>query len=144
MSTEAEKSITLTRTIEASVDEVFAAWTDPALLEQWQAEHAEFEAFEGGVFRFETADEDDPAINHIVEGRVAAYEQDRKLIEIWRYGQQDDIEESTLIITFLPLDDERTEITLVEVADSHADPESRIFSIEAWSAALEELAELLE
>lgn len=144
MSTDGEKSITLTRTIEAPVEEVFAAWTDPAILEQWQAEHAEFEAFEGGAFRFETADEDDPTVNHIVEGRIAAYEQDRKLIEVWRYGQQDDIEESTLIVTFRPLDGERTEVMLVEVADSHADAESRIFSIEAWSAALDELAELLE
>lgn len=144
MSTDGEKSITLTRTIDAPAEEVFAAWTDPALLEQWQADHADFEAFEGGTFRFETADADNPSVNHMVHGQVAAYEQDRKLVEIWRFGEEGDIEESTLIITFRPLDDERTEITLVEVDEAHTDPESRIFSIEAWSAALDELAELLE
>ncbi|WP_196258247.1 SRPBCC family protein [Pelagibacterium limicola] len=143
MADEAEKSITLTRTIEAPVEEVFAAWTDPALLEQWQAEHVEFEAFEGGIFRFETTNEDNPSERHIVNGRVLAIEQDHKLVETWQFGDAE-TDESTLIISFRPLDEERTEITLVEVAESHADAESRIFSIDAWSAALDELAELLE
>ena len=33
-----ESQITLTRTINAHIDDVFAAWTDPALIEQWQAD----------------------------------------------------------------------------------------------------------
>jgi uncharacterized protein YndB with AHSA1/START domain len=144
MADEADKSITLTRTIDAPVEEVFAAWTDPALLEQWQAEQVDFEAFEGGAFRFETADEDDPAQIHVVDGRVLSIEQDRKLVELWQYAGEDGTEESTLLVTFRAIDDERTEIILVEVADSHADAESRIFSMDAWSAALEELADLLE
>lgn len=144
MADESEKSITLTRTIEAPADELFAAWTDPALLEQWQAEHAEFEPFEGGAFRFETSDDDDPDVSHVVTGTVVAFEQDRRLVEIWRYQNDDEIDETTLVVTFRPISDDRTEITLVEVADAHEDPESRIFSIEAWDAALEELAELLE
>lgn len=139
-----DKSISITRTIEAPVEEVFAAWTDPALLEQWQAEHVEFEAFEGGSFRFETADDDNPDQAHIVEGRVLAIEQDRKLVELWQYAGEDGPEDSTLIVTFRPIDEDCTEVNLVEIAESHADAESRIFSIEAWSAALEELAELLE
>jgi uncharacterized protein YndB with AHSA1/START domain len=144
MADEADKSITLTRTIDAPAEEVFAAWTDPALLEQWQAEQVDFEAFEGGAFRFETADEDDPAQILVVDGRVLSIEQDRKLVELWQYAGEDGTEESTLLVTFRAIDDERTEIILVEVADSHADAESRIFSMDAWSAALEELADLLE
>lgn len=144
MTDQTDKSITLTRTIEAPVEELFAAWTDPALLEQWQAERVEFEPFEGGTFRFETDDEDEPGLVHVVTGRVVAFEQDRKLIEVWRYDGDDEVDESTLIVTFSPLDEDRTEVTLVEVAEAHSDPESRIFSIEAWDAALEELADLLE
>ena len=132
MADEAEKSITLTRMIEAPVEEVFAAWTDPALLEQWQAEHADFEAFEGGSFRFETADEDNPGQTHVVDGRVLSIEQDRKLVELWQFAGEAGIEESTLIVTFRAVDDDRTEIILVEVADSHENAESRIFSMEAW------------
>ena len=42
-----ESQITLTRKIESNVSDVFSAWTDPALIEQWQADEAEFDAFEG-------------------------------------------------------------------------------------------------
>ena len=142
MSDETDNTITLTRTIDAPAEVLFAAWTDPALLEQWQAERAEFEAFEGGNFRFETDDEDDPDTIHVVTGKVLSIEQDRKLIELWRYGEE--VDESTLVVTFQPIDELRTTITLVEVSEAHADAQSRIFSIEAWDAALEELAELLE
>lgn len=144
MTDDADKSITLTRVIDAPVEEVFAAWTDPALLEQWQAEHVDFEAFEGGVFRYESADEDDISQSHVVEGRVLSIEENRKLVELWHFAGEDGPEESTLIVTFHAKDAERTELTLVEIADTHDDPESRIFAMEAWNAALEELAELLE
>lgn len=144
MSESNEKSITLTRMIDAPAEELFAAWTDPALLEQWQAERVEFEPFEGGAFRFETVDEDDPALIHSVTGTVVGFEDNRRLVELWRYEEDGEVQESKLIISFRPVSDDRTEITLIEEADAHEDPESRIFSIEAWNEALEELAELLE
>ncbi|WP_421950510.1 SRPBCC family protein [Pelagibacterium sp.] len=144
MTDQAEHSITLSRTIDAPADELFAAWTDPALLEQWQAENVEFEPFEGGKFRFETSDADEPGVTHVISGTVASYEQDRKLVELWHMEGEDAEHDSTLIVTFAPVDGARTEITIVEIAEAHADAESRIFSIEAWHEALNELAELLE
>lgn len=138
-----ENSITLSRTIDAPADEIFAAWTDPALLEQWQADEVDFEPFEGGKFRFATADVDEPGVTHVVTGTIASFEQDRKLVELW-HPQDDPSGDSTLIVTFEPLDDDRTKLTILEIADSHAQPQSRIFSMEAWDAALAELAELLE
>jgi len=139
-----ENSITLSRTIDAPADELFAAWTDPALLEQWQADSVEFEAFEGGRFRFASVDADDPRVVHVVTGTVAGFEEDRKLVEIWHHEESDEVDDSTLVVTFRPVDAERTEITIVEIAQSHADPQSRIFSLEAWDEALSALAELLE
>lgn len=146
MSSDAETtSITLTRTIDVPADVLFAAWTDPALLEQWQADVVSFEAFEGGTFRFETADVDDPSHVHVVSGTVLGYAPDRELVERWQYlGENDEIEESVLTVTFKSLGGNRTELTLVEDAAAHTDPESRIFSIEAWNAAIAELAELIE
>lgn len=144
MSETGENSITLTRTIDAPAEELFAAWTDPALLEQWQADTVEFEAFEGGRFRFATTDDENPETVHVVSGTLASFEQDRKLVELWHHEGSDASEDSTLIITFRPLDDERTEISIVEIAEAHADPQSRIFSLEAWDEALSALAELLE
>lgn len=143
---ETETKISLTRTIDAPAEEVFAAWTDPALLEQWQAERASFEAFSGGEFRFESVDPDNPDVMHVVTGTVDEYAPDERLVETWRYVGDDEatVQESVLTVTFRALDPDRTEIGLTEQAEAHKDPESRIFSIEAWSAALEELAELLE
>ena len=144
MADQPEKTITLSRTIAAPAEELFAAWTDPALLEQWQAEQVDFEPFEGGKFRFETVDVDDPQTVHVVTGTIAGFEQDRKLVELWHHEGSEARDDSTLIVTFAPLDGDRTEITIVEIAEAHDDPQSRIFSIEAWDAALAELAELLE
>lgn len=140
-----EAKITLKRTINAPAEEIFAAWTDPALLEQWQADRAEFEAFEGGTFRFESEDDETPEI-HVVTGDILAFEQDRRLVERWRYegdGVEDYIE-SILTVTFTEVQPGRTEVLLLEESSEHNDPQSRIFSIEAWNEALEELAELLE
>ena len=39
---------------------------------------------------------------------------------------------------------DNTEITLIERGLPHADPQTRIFSMEAWSSALEQLAEVME
>ncbi|WP_127143548.1 SRPBCC family protein [Pelagibacterium montanilacus] len=142
---EDEITITIKRTIDAPAEEVFAAWTDPALLEQWQADIVSFEAFEGGEFRFESHDEEDPAIVHTVTGTVLEFEQDKKLVERWRYaGDGSDLDSSILMVTFNALSPDRTEIVLNERSATHEDPQSRIFSIEAWSAAIEDLAELLE
>ena len=47
MDADNESQISLTRTIAAHVSDVFKAWTDPALIEQWEADEAEFDAFEG-------------------------------------------------------------------------------------------------
>src|SRR5690606_19594969 len=47
-----ESQITLTRTIDANVSDVVSAWTDPALIEQWQADEVELDGFEGGEYRF--------------------------------------------------------------------------------------------
>ena len=83
-------------------------------------------------------------MSHVISGTVASYEQDRKLVELWHMEGEGSEHDSTLIVTFAPVDDSRTEITIVEIAEAHADAESRIFSIEAWHEALNELAELLE
>lgn len=139
-----EKSIAITRIIAAPAEEIFAAWTDPALLEQWQAEQVEFEPFAGGSFRFETSDAEDPGTTHVVTGEVLEFAQDRRLVERWSYGSEDGLADSILTVTFTDKEDGRTEVALVEQSDEHTDPQSRIFSIEAWNAALEELAELLE
>jgi len=142
-----ESQITLTRSIDAPVDDVFAAFTDPALLEQWQADEVEVEPFKGGHYRYTTeGDEDDPG-QHEVSGEYLEFDENKRLVMSWVYKPPgDDGDEAIYVveIDFKRLPEERTSITITERGSNHADPESRIFSIEAWSAAIEHLADLIE
>jgi len=145
--TDAESQITLTRTIDAPVEDVFAAWTDPALLEQWQADEVETEPFEGGHYRYVIEGDEEAPGEHIITGEYLEFVEDKRLVMSWVYkSPQEEDEEVIFVIEvdFKPVDDERTSITIIERGAPHADPESRIFSIEAWSSAIEHLADLME
>jgi uncharacterized protein YndB with AHSA1/START domain len=147
MDIDGESQITLTRTIGANIDDVFAAWTDPALIEQWQADEAELDAFEGGEYKFTTFGDDEDPEEHVVSGEILSFVENEKLVMSWIYrveeGEDDDLI-FVLDIRFQAISDDETRITLTERGLPHSDPESRIFSIEAWSSALEHLAEVME
>jgi uncharacterized protein YndB with AHSA1/START domain len=148
MEIDGESQITLTRTIDAHIDDVFAAWTDPALIEQWQADEAELDAFEGGEYKFITFGDDEDPEDHTVSGEILQFVENEKLVMSWvhRDGEDEDAEELIFVleILFKAVGDDQTSVTITERGLAHADPESRIFSIEAWSAALEHLAEVME
>ncbi len=146
LNTDPESQITLTRTIGAHVSDVFSAWTDPALIEQWEADEAEFDAFEGGQYRFVTFAEDEDEADHEVSGEVLTYVEDQRLVLSWVHKDEDADNELIFVldISFKPIGEDSTVITLTERGLPHADAQTRIFSMEAWSAALEELAELME
>lgn len=141
-----ESQITLTRKIGANVSDVFSAWTDPALIEQWQVDEAEFDAFKGGEYRFVTYADEDDASDHEVTGEILDYVEDKRLVMSWVHRDEENDEELLFVldIIFRAIDDDNTEITLTERGLPHADPQTRIFSMEAWSAALEQLAEVME
>jgi uncharacterized protein YndB with AHSA1/START domain len=142
-----ESQITLTRTVDAHIDDVFAAWTDPALIEQWQADEAELDAFEGGDYKFTTFGDDEDPEDHVVSGEILQFVENQKLVMSWVHKDgQDESEDLIFVldISFKTLGEDQTQITLVERGLAHADPESRIFSIEAWSAAIDHLKEVLE
>ena len=146
MDADNESQITLTRTIAAHVSDVFAAWTDPALIEQWEADEAEFDAFEGGQYRFVTFADDEDEADHEVSGEVLTFVEDERLVLSWIHKGDEEDEELIFVldIAFMAIGDDSTRITLTERGLPHADAQTRIFSMEAWSAALEELAELME
>ena len=147
MDTDGESQITLTRTIDANIDDVFAAWTDPALIEQWQADEAELDAFEGGEYRFTTFGDDEDPEDHVVSGEILQFVENEKLVMSWVHkSSEDDPDELIFVleVAFKAIGDDQTRVTITERGLPHADPESRIFSMEAWSAALEHLAEVME
>ncbi|KKB80895.1 hypothetical protein VW35_01480 [Devosia soli] len=140
-----ESQITLTRKIGANVSDVFSAWTDPALIEQWQVDEAEFEPLKGGEYRFVTFGDEDEA-DHEVTGEILDIVEDEKLVMSWVHRDEEADEELLFVldISFRAIDDDNTEITVIERGLPHADPQTRIFSMEAWSSALEQLAEVME
>jgi uncharacterized protein YndB with AHSA1/START domain len=149
MNGDSESQITLTRTIGANISDVFSAWTDPALIEQWQADEAEMDAFEGGEYRFVTFGDEDDEEDQVVTGEIVTFVEDQRLVMSWIHRDEDDEEDGeelifVLDILFEPMGQDQTRITLTERGLAHADPQTRIFSMEAWSAALEQLAELME
>ena len=119
-----ESQITLTRTIDANVSDVFAAWTDPALIEQWQADEAELDAFEGGEYRFTTYGDDEDPEEHIVTGDILAYVENEKLVMSWVHTEdgEDDLI-FVLEILFKALGDDQTQVTITERGLAHADAE---------------------
>jgi uncharacterized protein YndB with AHSA1/START domain len=142
-----ESQITLTRTIDANISDVFAAWTDPALIEQWQADEAELDAFEGGEYRFTTFGDDEDPEDHTVSGEILQFIEDEKLVMSWVHKDDEDDSDDLIFvleIAFKAIGEDQTRVTITERGLAHADAESRIFSIEAWSAALEHLAEVME
>jgi uncharacterized protein YndB with AHSA1/START domain len=139
-----ESQITLTRKIGANVSDVFSAWTDPALIEQWQVDEAEFEPVKGGEYRYVTYADDDDEADHEVTGEILDYVEDEKLVMSWVHRDEEGELIFVLDITFRAIDDDNTELTLIERGLPHADPQTRIFSMEAWSQALEILTELME
>ena len=143
-----ESQITLTRTIDANIEDVFAAWTDPALIEQWQADEAELDGFEGGGYKFTTFGDDEDPEDHVVSGEILQFVENEKLVMSWVHKDSDEEDAEELIfvleIAFKALGDDQTQVTLTERGLAHSDPESRIFSMEAWSAAMEHLAEVME
>lgn len=145
---DSESQITLTRTIGANVSDVFSAWTDPALIEQWQADEAELDAFEGGEYRFVTFGDEDDDIDQVVTGEILTFVEDQRLVMSWVHKDEEEEGDDELIfvldILFEAVGADQTRITLTERGLAHADPETRIFSMEAWNAALEQLAELME
>lgn len=143
---DSDSQITLTRKISANISDVFSAWTDPALIEQWQVDEAEFDAFEGGTYRFVTFGEEDDEADHEVTGEILQFVEDEKLVMSWVHRDEEDDSEFLFVIevTFKAIDDDNTAVTLVERGLPHADAQTRIFSMEAWSSALEQLAELME
>jgi Uncharacterized conserved protein len=152
--TGSESQITLTRTIAAPIEDVFAAWTDPALLEQWQADEVETEPFEGGEYRFFIAGDAEDPTDHVVTGRYIEFVENKRLVMSWvasaveedkADGAAADEEQIFVLeVDFREVKDGATSITIVERGLAHADAQSRIFSIEAWSQAIEHLADLLE
>jgi uncharacterized protein YndB with AHSA1/START domain len=142
----ADIAVTLVRTIQASAQEVFAAWTDPKLLRRWmvpapyQMTVAETDPRVGGHYRIEvTGTEGD---RHSTTGEYVELIPGRRLVKTWIYEGPFDANkgESLLIVEFREIKPDVTELTLRH--ERIPNMEQRQSLHEGWTACLDELEKL--
>ncbi len=140
-------SITVVRTIAAPIAEVFAAWTDPLLLQRWLAPgrcevlEASADARPGGTYRIVVRD---PVGNsHVTSGVYREVVPCKRLVQTWVYEGQSSVSPYPTLLTvdFRELGSGSTEIKLRQ--DQLLTPEYREGNREGWRLCLDKLEALL-
>ena len=131
--------LTLRRTIDAPVETVYAAWTDPEILCQWLAPgdavvgRAIAEAAVGGTFLVEMRGTDGQ--KWITRGRYREVVPNRRLVHTWRWDGSDI--ESLVTVEFEPEPGGSTRLTLTH--SRFADAEGREEHERGWLGCLAKL-----
>jgi uncharacterized protein YndB with AHSA1/START domain len=136
-------ALRLSRLIAAPPEQVFAAWTDPALLRQWwgpgpiTCPEAQIDLREGGVYRLANL-EVDGSITWIT-GRFERVRAPEELVYTWSVSTVPG--EPTLVrVLFLP-HPEGTELVLTH--ERFAVETVRDMHLEGWGACIDKLAAML-
>ena len=134
--------LTLHRVIDAPVEAVYAAWTDPAMLRRWLAPgnatvvHAVAEVEVGGTFLVEMRATDGKIwLTRGLYREVVPY---RRLVHTWRWEGSDI--ETLVTVEFEPESAGRTRVTLTH--SQFADDEARDEHKHGWIGCLAKLEEL--
>jgi uncharacterized protein YndB with AHSA1/START domain len=136
-----ESTITITRTVGASPDRVFEAWTDVAQLAAWwwpQLAGTTYavDARLGGRFRISS-----PAIGATVSGVYTEVDPPHRLGFTWSWeddGEPDAVVEDTVVVTFVP----EAQGTVVTVAHTSVAHESEGGAEQGWNDVLDRLVGL--
>jgi uncharacterized protein YndB with AHSA1/START domain len=116
-----ESTITISRTVPASAERVFGAWTDPTELAAWwwpqlAGTTYDVDARPGGRFRITS-----PAIGATVWGVYTEVDRPRRLVFSWNWeddGEPDAVVEDTVVVTFEPAED-GTVVTVAHTSTAH-------------------------
>ena len=135
--------LTLSRLIRAPREEVFEAWTDPALLKEWwgpgpvTCPEAEIDLREGGAYRLANL-EPDGSITWI-SGRFERIRKPEELVYTWKVSILP--AESTLVrVRFLP---HPQGCELVLTHDRFAVEAVRDMHLQGWNGCIDKLEALL-
>lgn len=102
--------VAVERVINAPAEAVYAAWTEPELMEAWMGHKVEADVRAGGRYRIETPGPDGQAFVH--EGEYRALEPGRRIVQTFRAGGADALPEG------LPYTDEYLDIMLTPLGDA--------------------------
>ena len=136
---QSEISLTLHRTVDAPVETVYAAWTDPDIVGRWFAPgalavaRAVAEVEVGGTFLVEMRGADGE--NHVTRGVYREVVPNRRLVHTWQWEGSD--EESLVTVEFEPAPEGATRLTLTH--SRLADAEARDRHEEGWTGCLKKL-----
>ena len=139
---EEEIYLVLRRTIDAPVETVYAAWTDPETMCRWFAPgemtvaRAVAETEAGGCFLVEMRGAD--GARHITRGRYREVVRNRRLVHTWRWEGSE--VESLVTVEFEPVSSGATRLTLTH--SRFADGETRDRHEQGWTGCLEKLEAL--
>ncbi len=139
-----ESIIRLSQTVQAPVDEVFAAWLNPEQMTQWYAPSddfttpiAEVDAKVGGQYRVGMKPKDRDV--HIVRGQYCRIEPPHRLRFTWAWdAPKPDVQETQVTLEFVPKGD-GTDVTLIH--ERFRDEQSRKDHTGGWIGCLNRLAQ---
>ena len=141
---DAERSIYLTlhRTIDAPVEAVYGAWTEPEMLRRWMAPgnaqvvRAVAEVAVGGTFLVEMQGAD--GRRWLTRGLYREVVPHRRLVHTWRWEGSEI--ETLVTVEFEPVSPGRTRLTLTHAR--FAEDESRDEHVRGWTGCLAKLEAL--
>lgn len=136
-----QSTITITRTVGASPDRVFEAWTDVAQLAAWwwpqlAGTTYDVDARPGGRYRISS-----PAIGATVSGVYTEVDPPRRLVFTWSWeddGEPEAVVEDTVVVTFEP----EVHGTVVTVAHTSVAHEPEGGAEQGWNDVLDRLVRL--
>jgi uncharacterized protein YndB with AHSA1/START domain len=134
-----ETSFSVTRTFDAPRGEVFAAWTDPAVLALWwgpggfTTPSVEMDLREGGTYRFAMKPPDGDVV--FVGGTFREVKPPDRLVFTWAWEEDDGPGHESLVTVDFAERDGSTELTLTQ--ERLADATSRDAHVEGWTSTLD-------
>jgi serine/threonine protein kinase len=142
-----ESTIRMTKSIAAPVDQVFAAWTDPARMVNWYAPTddyttpvAEVDLRVGGAYRVGMKRKDSADVA-LVSGQYCRVEQPSLLSFTWAWESHEvAVPETQVTLEFRP---NQNTTDLVLTHERFRDPELRKRHAEGWTGCLDRLARKL-
>src|SRR6266511_2706007 len=132
--------VTVVRNLNASRRTVFAAWTQPPLMQRWAVDAASVDPRAGGSFRQETRSADGV---HVVSGEYREYVPERRLVMTWKHQARDDIEPSSETLVTVDLVERDRDRTELHVREEPIAPSERADAEAAWNGALDSLQTLV-
>jgi uncharacterized protein YndB with AHSA1/START domain len=135
-------TITITRTVAATPERVFAAWTDAEQLAAWWWPQLggttyDVDARLGGRFRIHS-----PGIGSTVTGSYTEVDRPRRLAFTWTWedeGEPEAVVEDTVVVTFEP-DDGGTRVTVAHTSAAHV-PEGG--AEQGWNDVMDRLVRVV-